>query len=112
MLSTLYAALVTLAQDHTAIPIGGSEMRWLIASMIGIIIVGAIGALSNLVNIAKAFRSDPPLDQKYASKAELADLERRIDRDSVTIRDSLKEIFGQLRTINHALGRLEGQSDK
>ena len=74
--------------------------------------VGAIGALSNLVNIARYFRTDPPLDQKYASKVELADLERRIDRDSVTFRDSLKEIFGQLRTINHSLGRLEGRNEK
>lgn len=112
MLVTLLATVGFLSLSETQIDIGGSEVRWLIASMIGIIVVGAIGAISNLVNIAKAFRTDPPNDQKYASKAELAELERRIDRDSVTIRDSLKEIFGQLRTINHALGRLEGQSEK
>lgn len=110
---TLIAATLLLAAEPgTSIDIGGSEIRWLIWSMIGIIVVGAIGALSNLVNIARYFKSDPPLDQKFASKAELADLERRIDRDSVTIRDSLKEIFGQLRTINHSLGRLEGQHEK
>lgn len=110
---TLLAAVLLLASEPvTNVDIAAGELRWLIWSMIGIVVVGAIGALSNLVNIARYFKTDPPLDQKYASKAELADLERRIDRDSVTIRDSLKEIFGQLRTINHSLGRLEGQNEK
>jgi len=122
----MWSALPSLA-PLAEIPITGEQVQILIYAIIAGIFVGGISCIKALLDIVRYFRGDPPSDQKFASKADLARalaeieaVEERsnialaayrsaVDRNTEEITKSLKEIFGELRTMGRSIGRIEGE---
>jgi hypothetical protein len=92
-------------------PVSSAQATLLLWAVIGLF------ALFKAVDSASAiwarFRKTPPADQIYASKSELAALEGRMVAMEGTVSKRLDGINStlenELRSVNRALGRLEGQ---
>lgn len=76
----------------------------------------ALGVAEKVVTMFRAFRKDPPDHEVYATKHEVEEFEARISRDVAELKagitsrlDKIDATIGaELRSINRALGRLEG----
>lgn len=75
----------------------------------GVILVICMQALSLVFAGVKAMRRTPPLHETYATKVDLKTVSERLEKIETSTNASLNEIFRELRTIGHSLGRLEGK---
>lgn len=99
-------------------PLTPSQVQVLIYVAIAAVVVGGLGSIKAGLDIIRFFRGDPSPDRRYASKEELAALrseieavEERAAATSDGLRQSMREIFTELRTINKSIGRIEGHLD-
>lgn len=91
-----------------------NSIRLLFIGMGIAVVTGLIGVLKTALDIFKFFRADPPLHAVYATKDEMAAAEKRlaqrIERAEQDQEKHLTGIYDELRTLNRALGFVEGQT--
>lgn len=111
------------------LPISAEQVQLLLYAIIAAVVVGGLGSIKAVLDIVRFFRGDPPGDQKYASKTDLAALatetnavERRlvdalsehkaaVSADRRELRETMSEIFERVDSMNRSLGRIEGKLD-
>ena len=105
-----------LAAALAEIPISADQVQLLIYAIIGAVIVGGLGSIKATLDIVRFFRGDPPSSERYASKADLADVHKKIGeaearaaKDLHDLKESTSEIFREIRTMSRSLGRIEGR---
>ncbi len=127
MSRTMWSALLSTHFSSLAeIPITSDQVQQLIVVLICAVIVGGLGSIKAVLDIGRFFKGDPPSDQRFASKAELAATHREIAPVEMRItanldehkeaakterrefRENLKEIFDRMDAMNRSLGRIEG----
>ncbi len=112
------------------IPLTEAQIRVLIGVIIAGVIVGGLNSVKVTLDIVRFVRGEPPSDQRFASKADLAaamaeieaveertekalvELKRVADRERSEFRATLKEIFDRMDAMNRSLGRIEGTLNK
>jgi hypothetical protein len=124
------SALLAYLPRFAAVEISPDQVQLLIYAIIAAVVVGGLGSARALVEIIRFFKGDPPADQRFASKAEVANalaeiqsVERRLfasltewktqsERDRAELRESMREIFDEIRSFHRTVGRLEGKPPK
>ena len=108
---------LAFSQHLGAVEITPDQVQLLIYAIIAAVVVGGLGSVRALVEIIRFFRGDPPAEQRYASKAEIAALraehaalETRISTSLKDLKADQGEIFRELRSIARILGKFEGRA--
>lgn len=118
-LPTLIASLFAVIPGTTPDGITADQAQLIGYGIAGVIFVAALQLLGFVLTAYKTFQKSPPLHETYATKeevhravsgmkSELSTLSGRIGEIDGGIDDKLKEIGLTLRTIERALGRVEG----
>lgn len=116
----MVSALLSSTHFLAELPVTASEVKALLWIIGAGVVVGGLNAVKVSLDIVRYFKGDPPGDQKYASKAELAAVEARaahelnelklaVQRERSEFRETLKEIFDRVDGIGRSVGRIEGR---
>lgn len=117
------ATLILAVSSAGGFALSPEHVQWIVIGIIGMLIIGFFQVLTGVLNVVKYFRSDPPNHRLYATKEELQAAELRWEQRIAFLQAQSNEIkldldkhlvgiYDELRSLNRAVGKVEGHFDE